>query len=241
MTDNLVDAAEFTFVQACGLIPIVGTIIAAIAQSIIDRASKAEHNKKACEYISQRVKENLQVIAKAGIPPNSSVEKAKTELESALRNIELYIIEINKPGEFTQKFKKWLKDITNENDIAAASDNLLKKLQDATDDFCRIVALDTNKQIQEGITSVHEGLAALQIMMTQKGGDSVTEKEINESRLGPYFIMNSDDYDDEDNSSRNKNIRKKEYIGDDVAVKELENSDLKLERIVKQAKIVKLL
>ncbi|CAG8609472.1 15543_t:CDS:2, partial [Acaulospora colombiana] len=80
-------------------------------------------------------------------------------------------------------------------------------------------------------------LAALQIMMTQKG-DNVTEEDLKELQLNACSIKDFGEYD---NENKNKNIRKRKYIGNIVAVKKLDNPDLQLKKVAKQAKIVKLL
>ncbi|CAG8524781.1 7060_t:CDS:2, partial [Acaulospora colombiana] len=195
--------------------------------------------------------------AKVPLQNDKSVEK----LKEVLGEIERYINEIDKPGEFNERFKNWFKQMAKAENIEDANEILLGKLTDATKDFQFTMAVDTNNvvtdinhQVKEGFTNMgedlcemnnrlanmEEGIAAVQIMITQKG-NSVTDKDIDYLKVEPYCI------ESEKKPERRMDIEKKLYTTKiPVAVKKLPNLpdhdiNKQLRNIAKQAKIIRLL
>ncbi|CAG8468015.1 34544_t:CDS:10 [Gigaspora margarita] len=206
LTNVAISTAKYGFVKACGAIPLIGNIAADIAQDIINLAENANHNREACKYISERVQNSLKTIAT--FPVSGNLEKSQKVYGEILNEIKLYVIEIDKPGKFSEKAKKWFMEIANADNIKSANEKLFKKLTDATNDFYNTVTLDTNIQINKIREEISEGFAALQIMLTQKG-DSLTEEKIE--------------------------VVKRYYSGDEVAVKKIPNVEQR--KIAKHTKI----
>ncbi|CAG8571388.1 854_t:CDS:2, partial [Gigaspora rosea] len=244
MVDGLKDfgktMAKDMFVEVLKVIPFIGNVAAEIAQDIIELTEKAQHNKKACEYIQECLKSSLNTIAK--FPLRGAIKESQEAYEKILNDIKTYVIEIGKPGKFSESASNWLKQNFCANNIEAVNERLFQLLKDATDNFYKAVLLDTNNQVKESIdqnniqfTNINDKLdLALEVMITQKAPSS-TEEDMKDLRINPLDIK-----DCKDNTCISSiNIQKLRYIVDDVAVKKVPITEKR--NIVKQAKLVKLL
>ncbi|CAG8557211.1 15742_t:CDS:2 [Acaulospora colombiana] len=90
---------------------------------------------------------------------------------------------------------------------------------------------------------IDEGFAALEIMITEKG-NSVTSEDITNLTIDPSCFDDDDDCCDGDGLNvkfTNNKIRKRKYIGDMVAIKQMPDIDVQIEKFAKQTKIISLL
>ncbi|CAG8746165.1 1948_t:CDS:1, partial [Acaulospora colombiana] len=134
--------------------------------------------------------------------------------------------------------------------IAAANEKLLQNLMDATTDFYNSLALDNSNKInalnnkisdmQNDMKDIAEDLKSfIEIMLLQKGGDDdLTDDAIKDLKINPSFF-NEDEEKKMEEVTR-YNIRKRIYIGNEVAVKKLQSFELDKEKkkIEKTAKII---
>ncbi|CAG8694808.1 1139_t:CDS:2, partial [Racocetra fulgida] len=173
IVDGLNDFGETTaknvLAVVCGAIPIIGNVAANIALDIIERTEKAQHNKKACKFIQSYVKSSLSTIAKFQL--QGTIKESQEAYEKILKDIKLYVIEIDKPAKFSEKINNWLKSAFNANNIEAANERIFQLLKDATDNFYKAVSLDTNIQVKEIMNEIEEQkeqLLAIKFMIARK-------------------------------------------------------------------------
>ncbi|CAG8507259.1 10718_t:CDS:2 [Acaulospora colombiana] len=163
--------------------------------------------------------------------------------EKALNNISQYLIEIDKPGKFNAKTIKWLKELAGEENIATVNEKLIQNLTDATTEFYNYAMPHINHKISgipDKITEIQNNLkdmsvdlkALIEIMLLQKGDDDdLTNDTIEKLKINEYF------FDDEEKEIVRNNIRRRTYIGKEVAVKKIIDFDSVKKIIAKQARI----
>ncbi|CAG8544372.1 1138_t:CDS:2 [Acaulospora colombiana] len=217
----------------------------------------AEWKTNICYLLFWRIPPSLLLSKYAPIyqvkcSPQINIEEPRKAYEKALGDISRYLEEIDKPGKFNAKAMKWFKELASADKIADVNKKLLQNFTDATMDFYNSIILDTNNKIRDvddKITEMKDDMkdmaddlkAFIEIMLLQKGGDDdLTDEAIESLKINPFLF---EDDDDNENKVTRNNIRKRVYIGNEVAVKKLPSSDLDIEKkkIEKIAKIINLL